>query len=424
MDQLTKKITSNTFLTGTIVVGVGSMLASFFSYLLQFFVGRTLSVEDFGSFNALLSLSYLVGVPAGVFGVSLIKSVSELSSKGEQKQLTALFWKLAGIAMFLGGLVFLIIFSFRYVISDQLKIYNPIAVSLFGVSMGMSFVGAIPSSYFQGLLRYKGYAAYSVASSFFRLIVPVGLIFLGYKLIGVFAGINIALIFSFTFAVTLLKKNLTVFENLDLRENYKRILYFSLPVLFVNFGLMLLNNIDVIMVKRYFDPTSAGYYAGTVTLGKIFLFGAGAVSTVMFPMISGLHARGEDTSKRLAQFFVLQIAIVGAGILCYELFPKLLTTLFFGSRFLASVEYLPRFAWFIGFYVLINFLVLYFLAVNKTMVFLFLIPGLIVQFFMISAHHETLYQVIDANIAASLISLILLMLYHLNQYARRNRQVI
>ena len=71
-----QKVKTNKYLMGTVYIGVGSVLASIFSYLLQFVFGRILSVADFGTFNALISLSYLVGVPAGVFSVSLIKYIS------------------------------------------------------------------------------------------------------------------------------------------------------------------------------------------------------------------------------------------------------------------------------------------------------------------------------------------------------------
>ena len=50
-------IKNNPELTGTLYVTVGTLLGSFFSYLLQFFLGRMFSVEDYGSFNAFLSLS-------------------------------------------------------------------------------------------------------------------------------------------------------------------------------------------------------------------------------------------------------------------------------------------------------------------------------------------------------------------------------
>ena len=181
--------------------------------------------------------------------------------------------------------------------------------------------------------------------------------------------------------------------------------------MFVHFGLMFLNNIDVILVKKYFDPDMAGYYAGTVTLGKIFLFGAGAVATVMFPTISSLAARGLNYSRPFFKFLGLQLILVSGGLAVFSIFPGILTRLFFGERFMTSVEYLPMFSLFIGLYVIINFLILFFLAVNRTRVFLLMLPGIVVQYFLIVSSHNTLYDVIRADIFAGIITLGLLILY-------------
>ena len=365
---------------GTVYIGAGSIFAAIFSYLLQFVFGRILSVADFGSFNALISLTYLVGVPAGVFGVSLVKYVSELSSKQDTKKLTALYWKLLVLSLLLGVGISLIIFLLRSGISEQLKIYDNNAITAYAILMGLSFVGAIPSSYLQGLLRYRAFAFFNVTSRFYR----------------------------FALSFFILRKNLTVFENISLVDDYKKLVAFSLPVIFVNFGLMLLNNIDLILVKKYFEPETAGYYAGTVTLGKIFLFGAGAVSTVMFPTISSLAARGLNYSRAFFKFLSLQLVLVAGGLVIFFVFPSFLTRLFFGERFMNSVEYLPMFSLFIGLYIVINFLILFFLAVSRTSVFLLLLPGLIVQYLLINSNHMTLYDIITADIYAGIISLVLL----------------
>jgi len=75
---------------------------------------------------------------------------------------------------------------------------------------------------------------------------------------------------------------------------------------------------------------------------------------------------------------------------------------------MSSVEYLPMFSLFIGLYIIINFLILFFLAVSRTSVFLLLLPGLGVQYLLISSNHGTLYDIINADIYAGIISLVLL----------------
>ncbi|KKS07473.1 hypothetical protein A3K01_02720 [candidate division WWE3 bacterium RIFOXYD1_FULL_43_17] len=406
-----QKVKSNRYLMGTVYIGSGSVFAAVFSYLVQFVLGRTLPVADFGTFNVLISLSYLVGVPAGVFGVSLVKYVSELSSRQDSKKLTALYWKLLLLSLLVGAGISLAVYILRFRISEQLQISDTGIIALFGTLMGLTFVGAIPPAYLQGLLRYRAYAFYHVVASVYRFAFSAIAIFLGFKLAGAFGGMFVAGVLAMITGFFILRKNLTVFENISLVQDYKRLAAFSLPVMFVNFGLMFLNNIDLILVKKYFDPEMAGYYAGTVTLGKIFLFGAGAVTTVMFPTISSLAVRGLNYGRAFFKFLSLQLLLVAGGLVAFSVFPSFLTRLFFGVRFMNSVEYLPMFSLFIGLYIVINFLILFFLAVSRTSVFLLLLPGLAVQYFLITSNHSTLYDIIRADIYAGIISLVLLTVF-------------
>ena len=115
-----QKVKSNRYLMGTVYIGSGSVFAAVFSYLVQFVLGRTLPVADFGTFNVLISLSYLVGVPAGVFGVSLVKYVSELSSRQDSKKLTALYWKLLLLSLLVGAGISLAVYILRLAIRELL----------------------------------------------------------------------------------------------------------------------------------------------------------------------------------------------------------------------------------------------------------------------------------------------------------------
>lgn len=404
---------NNQALINTLIVTVGSLLGSFFSYLLQFGLGRVLSVEDFGSFNVLLSFSYLLGVPAGVFGLSLVKLVSSLLAKEDFKTLTTLFWKLVWLSLLIGGIIFIVIFLARDVISRGLRIGDVMAVVMFGAVMGFSFFNVIQQSYFQGLMRFKALSIYRVLSSVFRLVLPFLFAYLGYRVAGVFFGMSIGILLTFILSLFGLRKNFTEYENADVRQHVGFILSFGASVLFINFGLMLLNNVDMILVKSFFDPTLAGYYAGTVTLGKILLFGAGSVATVMFPVISNLVGKGESYKRQFRLFFIIQVIFSIGGMLSFWFLPSIVTHVFFGSKFDSSIEYLPLFSIFIGLYVILNFLILYFLAINKNRVFFVLVPGVILQLILINKFHGTLYEVIWVNIGVTLLSLILCLLFFL-----------
>ena len=58
------------------------------------------------------------------------------------------------------------------------------------------------------------------------------------------------------------------------------------------------HNIDVILVKHYFSADEAGHYAALSQLGKIIIFGTGAIASVMFPLVVERFEKHEMYSIR------------------------------------------------------------------------------------------------------------------------------
>ncbi|MFC1700104.1 oligosaccharide flippase family protein [Patescibacteria group bacterium] len=414
MRTLLTKLKQNTDLYNTVVVGVGSIIASIFSYFLQLYLGRNLTVSDFGAFSALLSLYYLINVPATVFSTSLVKTVSEMDPQKDKDRITYLFSRLGQLAILVGFSIFLGVFAFRFVISDQLQISNTGAISVYGILMGLGFVGLLPHSYLQGLQKFTMFAIYLIVININRFIIPAILVALSFGLTGVFSGMSIAILLSFLIGFLFLKSNFSkVDKSISLSGEFKKLLSLSLPVLLIHFCMMAMNNVDVILIKKYFDEITAGYYAGTVTLGKIILFGAGAVTIVMYPRISALHSKGQEYRKIFRNLFTLQIIIVLSAVTVFALLPGFITNLFFGERFLDSISYLPFFSIFIGLYVFVYFLTMFSLAIDKRKVYMILIPLVLTQFLLITFFHSTIFQVIKINIFVCIIALIALLAFTL-----------
>lgn len=395
----------------TVMVGASTLFGSVFSYLLQFFLGRTLSVEDYGTFNALLSLSSLVGVFAAVFGTALIKVVAEMHAKGEKEDLRTLFIKSVKLSLVLGLIVFLVIFGLSGFISKHLRIGDVFLVTLFGVSISMGFLNVIPNSYLQGVQKFKKYSLFHILSLMIRFIYSVALVLVGFGLRGVFGASFFSSFTAFIIGFLLLGINLKNVSKDSVTKHFNRIFSFGASVVLVNFSMMAFNNIDLILVKKYFSPEDAGYYAGTMTLGKILLFGAGAVSVVMFPKITALYTNGKYFMGRLKKLLFLLLAVLVAGVFCYQVFPTFITHVFFGNAFDNSVKYLPLFSVFVAIYVLVNFLVMFFLAIDRKKVGFLLLPGVLLQFILINIFHESLWDVIAVNIWVSVFVLLLLSFY-------------
>ncbi|MFA6982169.1 MAG: oligosaccharide flippase family protein [Patescibacteria group bacterium] len=396
-----KRLIKNPAVSGTLIVTVGALIGSFFNYLLQFFLGRTLSVSDFGAFNALLSFSVILTVLSGSLSTALVKTVAEIKAEGRFDALTKLFKRLTASFIFIGVIIFCLVYVFKGRISAFLQVSETSYLLGFAFYMSLTFLSILAPTFLQGLLRFKSYSFWVVMLSIFRFSIPVVLVLIGMKVGAVYVGMGISLVLSYCLSLFLLKKNFTLFKELPLKGYFKKLLLFAGPVVFVNLGMTILNNIDVILVKHYFDPNTAGLYSGVVTLGKVFLFGAGTVSVVMYPQISSSYAKKEDPFKKLEPFLILQLVILLCGFLLFSLLPELVTKTMFGERYLPSVQYLPKFTIFAGFYVIANFFTLFLLAINKTKIFILHVSAALLQLVLMRAFHGNISQIIDMNIIVS-----------------------
>lgn len=413
-----KFIADNPVLSGTFIVTIGVFLGSIFSYLLQIGLGHLLSIEDFGTFNAFLSLSIIFGIPAGAIATSLIREVTKLLAQKNFYTLRKFFWNFTNLSLAFGMAISLIFILLNNQVSTYLNIDRTSVIYVFAIFLAFSFLNVATFSYLQGLLRFKAFAFLSLVSQFLRLVIPLGLVYAGFAVAGAYAGLTVVGILSFFVSILLLKKNFRVGLNppQNLVDNklthlYKGLLLFSVPVFFINSGITLLNNTDVVMVKHFFTPYDAGIYAGVVTMSKVFLFGASIVQVVMFPQISHLYASSGNFKGRFLKFLSLQLLLIVGGILCYAIFPQAINSIMFRGKFTESVTYLPLFAVFVAFYILITFLSMFLLAINKTKAFLFIIPACVLQYILISFLHNNIYSIIKANILSAGMACLFITIY-------------
>ncbi len=423
MKELITKTLKDENIVNTALVTAGLMVNSVFSYLLQLFLARNLTVADFGTYNAILSLFAILSVTVTVMSVSLVKVVAELSGQKNHGKLTKLFWRVSAFYVIVGFLITCTLYLARNYLASYMNIEQPILYLYLGFYIFAGLISVGPQAFMQGLMKFRSFAFFASSMGLLRLVFPVVFVLLGYRVGGAYTGMALGMFSTFWLGLWLLRKSLSGWEKGEPLAEYKRIIILTLPVLLLNLCMMTLNNVDVILVKRYFDAVTAGYYAGVVILGKIILFGAGSITIVMFPQISNLVAEGKDHLQRLLFFFRILLLILLAAILSFSLLPNVVAKVFFGQQLLASARYLPWYAVFVAIYVLINFLMMYFIAINKTRISLILVPAVISQFVVINLFHSSIFSIIYTNISIALIILVTLSIYLYkisNNTARQN----
>lgn len=382
---------------GSAVVMLGSLGGSFLNYLFHFLIGRFLTPAEYGVVMSLFSVFYILAAPKDILGTAATKFAAHYKANADFKSVTeALVW--VGKITSTMGLVFLLVaLIFRNGLADFLKINDPQLVALFFVFVALTFVGTGPMAFLRGLSRFKSFSFIQVIGPLLKLVLGVGLAYLGLRVWGVIWGLTAATFLVLLISLALLKKNLR-FPFRPSSFSRASFLKFALPTAVVLLSSTSFYNTDVILVKHFFAPGAAGIYSSAVTLGRIIFFGLSSIALVMFPLASEKHSGGADPSRIFKNSLALVTLGAVVGSLFYFIFPGLLVSIFFGKDYLPAVPYLGRFAVFMGLYAVVDLVSQFYLSVSNFRAAGILFAFALIQMVALLAYHQTLSQVITINI--------------------------
>jgi O-antigen/teichoic acid export membrane protein len=159
-----------------------------------------------------------------------------------------------------------------------------------------------------------------------RFLGALILIELGYGIYGAVAAITASVVLAYFLPPTHpdLKVRGTALVPASFREGMQAIVFFV--------GQVIINNIDILLVKHYFAPDQAGVYAAIALVGRILYFASWSVVSAMFPISAGAKPKDEDPSVLVVPLLlVLGMAVVFIVGLAY--FPDVILQAIFGSLF-------------------------------------------------------------------------------------------
>lgn len=407
MQKKIEKLFKNRLVSGSAIVFIGGMFASFFNYLFHLLVGRILGPERYAVLASLTALLYFGEVPASTVGLISTKFASTFKAKKEMDRLKLFLLKITQVLLLIGFFVFLFFVLSQNWLARFLKIEDSSLFVLLGGVFLFTFLGAANNGLLRGFQKFFFLSANSTASAFFKLALGGFLVWKGFGVRGALVAFLISAFFPYVFSFVPLR---FLFSSRikKAREKVflKKIWAFTVPTFFSILGMNFFYTMDVVLVKHFFAEFEAGLYSAASLAGKAILFATSPVISVMFPLVSESYAKKEDFKK----FFHLTLLLVfGASLtvtLGYLLFPRLVILLFFGQKFLGAEYLIGRFAVFIFLYTLASAFVNFFLSIHKIQIAFFPILASLSQIALIFLFHSSLSLVISISTVVSLLLLI------------------
>jgi O-antigen/teichoic acid export membrane protein len=420
MQELVKKLWSNDFLKGGFLLTLSSFILNIFNYFFNFLAGRILGPTGFGEITALFSYVYIVSVPLSVISLIIIEKISSTQFDKLSYALTLedFFWQRIRKWWFL-LLPLVAIIPFIHRVTNLAEVTSLILIPYILISFMNSFYG----SAFQGLRLFFLILVMNLVGSVVKLAGPFAATLLPQKLDTVLMFIFISIIFPLILSIWVLRKKHKSTPSTQVTKGTieKRLvtIIFSKQVIITTLSILaitLFNNIDIIFVKKFFDPETAGIYSSWSLFAKIILYIVAPISGVSYIFFASNQTKKKENLALLGSLVIL--FLIGlASYLGYRYFGTFIITTFFGSKFSTVIPFLAQAGIYGSLYAGITFINNYFIA-KKSMFGLILPIAIPFYFLGLFLTNHNLQNIFSLNIIFSAIVMAFYLLGWLALYRR------
>lgn len=416
MKQKIKNLINHPLFSGSAVVFVGNMSANAINYFYHLVMGRMLGPVEYGILASLYSILYLVSIIPSSASVAIVKFISSATENevySVYESLKKLIFKIAV------GLSVLMIIT-TPLLSNFLHIESLLAVILIVPILFLSLITLVNQSASQGLLKFSGYVIPTLISSVLKLILGVGLVYIGWSVSGAMFAIVIGMLFAYLYSHGFINKHIK--KTKVKRNDLMPFLKYSGPVLVQALAFTSIFTLDVILAKHFLEPFSAGIYAALSTLGKIIFFAASPVAATMFPVIAKRKALGQEYSKIFFASLAITAGIASFATLLFWLFPNIAIGVLYGKDYLSAKTDLVWMGFFMLFYTLSNLLVNFFLSIGNTKIVIVPLMAAIIQAVVIWLDHGSITTIIHNSLFITLVMFVCLLIFTIyNLYNERKK---
>lgn len=401
--KLLSKLISHELISGSFYIFLGSMVSNILAFLLNLYLARSLSYADYAIFASLLSVITLLSMPANSLNSIIVKFATGYFVKKENNKLKNLYLLFFKLLLGLCAFIILIFIIFAGVFNSYLHLDNIWYPILTGLVISLFFLNSLNMSFLQSLLKF-GFISFTTAfGGIIKLIFGVILVILGLKAFAGIWSIFFMTLGMFIFAFFPLANVLKSKSSEDkIQLNTKKIFSYAFPTLITILFLTSFTSTDVILVKHFFNPHLAGFYAGLSLIGKVIFYFTLPIPLVMFPLLVKRHSTG---AKFVNLFYIALLLVIIPSIsitVFYFLRPNLVVNLFLGGKeYLYISKYLGIFGLYLTIFSMVNVSVSFFLSLNKTKIAIPVVVAAVLQVILIYMFHSDFYQIIEVSLLTS-----------------------
>jgi O-antigen/teichoic acid export membrane protein len=318
------KTLKSQLLGGSLTLLAGSGLVGVTNLIYNVATARMLGPIGFAHATAVYTILMLLSCITLSFQVVCAKYVAKSESAEDR---AAIFAGLQQRALLAGVSLGLLMFLFAGPITRYLTLPDRVLIWLLALGMVFYIPLGVRRGYIQGIHAFTPLAINFLLEGLVRLGGAVLLIELGMGVKGAVLASVIAVIVAYFAALPSPALTSLSFRRISISaaEGIQAIVFFS--------GQTVINNFDIVLVKHFFPPVEAGFYAAVALVGRLVNMCAWSVVHTMFPVSAGAGTEDDRGSPVLFTSLLLVFGILSVLIFGIWLVPSFLWKTLFGAQF-------------------------------------------------------------------------------------------
>ncbi len=315
-------------LSGSAIMLLSSVFVGVMNLIYNFAVAHQLGADKFGHASVVYTVLMLLSSVTLSFQLMCSKFVARSDSQSERIAI----YKLLHRRSWMGGLsVGLLLFISSSAIAHYLNLPSPLLVRV--LALGTVFYVPLGTrrGFMQGTYDFVPLALNFALEVVIKLIGAVVLISAGYGVEGVVGAISASVIVAYFVALPR-KHHFGEVKQATLRAGMEE----GVQALIFFIGQVIINNLDIVLVKHFFDATQAGVYAAIALIGRVVYMLSWSVVSSMFPFSAGVRSGERDGRAVLTTALLLAAGISTLFIFGAWLTPPGLWHILLGSGFPAE----------------------------------------------------------------------------------------
>ncbi|KKU81824.1 MAG: Glycosyltransferase, group 2 family protein [Parcubacteria group bacterium GW2011_GWA1_47_8] len=351
--------------SGAMMLVLSSIVANILNFVFNAYLGRQLTLEEFGIVTMMSTFAYMLSLFTGALGTTMthVTSFLEGAYPSASRRFFRKKWLSICIVAALSSTVWLISVP---VIANFFQVTSFIVIIAFAPAIIFGALDSFNRGYLQGTFNFRFAAIVTLGEVIAKLAIVFAFVTYGFHEFAALAiplSVVVAWVFSTTIAVFLYRRASSVISGRPIEPIAKKFpLGFYGASLMTGISVVAFLSVDVILAKHYLSPDDAGRYAMLSLVGKMIYFFGALLNGFIVTFVSRSEGEGTNPEKPFKKIFMGTAFLAISAGLGLALLGSFLVPFLLGENARSIVAFVPSYALAMTLFTLTTSIVLYRLA--------------------------------------------------------------